>query len=194
MNKQILYILLALILFYGCDHVFEYHPYDLNLSAKYKHINQKNIDRILALDQSKDTVRFIMMGDTQRWYDETESFVKAVNKRDDVDFVIHGGDISDFGMKKEYCWVHDIMSDLKVPYVALIGNHDNLGSGREVYEAMYGELNFSYMFRGVKFVCLNTNALDFDYSVAVPDFQFIRKEVLDTVHENYHSTIVVMHT
>ena len=38
------------------------------------------------------------MGDSQRWYDETADFVSHLNKRDDIDFVIHGGDVSDFGV------------------------------------------------------------------------------------------------
>lgn len=176
----------------GCD-PFEYHPYDVRLDKKYKNINQKNIERILARDQHADTVRFAFMGDTQRWYDETESFVKAVNRRDDIEFVVHGGDISDFGMKNEFCWIHDIMSGLKVPYVAIIGNHDHLGTGGEIYRAMYGDLNFSFVYGGIKFLALNTNALDFDYSTPVPDFEFIQHEIADTVGVEYDRTIAMMH-
>ena len=53
--------------------------------------------------------------------DETEDFVKEINKRNDIDFVIHGGDMSDFGLTKEFLWQRDIMNGLNVPYVALIG-------------------------------------------------------------------------
>lgn len=177
----------------GCS-PFEYHPYDGHLGKAYKNINNRNIERIKEKDRNADTVRFIFMGDTQRWYDETEDFVKAANERQDIDFVVHGGDISDFGMKKEFCWVHDIMSKLNVPYVAIIGNHDHLGSGGEIYKMMYGNLNFSFVFGGVKFVYLNTNALDFDYGTPVPDFEFIRKEIADSVQTTYYSTIAMMHT
>lgn len=177
----------------GCSHPFEYHPYELKLEKKYKNINQKNIARIQATDHPTDTVRFIFMGDTQRWYDETEAFVNAANKRNDIAFVLHGGDITDFGLKKEYCWIHDIMSGLNVPYVALIGNHDNLGSGYEVYKAMYGPVNFSFIYGRVKFVCLNTNALEYDYSVPVPDFVFLEEQASDTVDNLYDSSIALMH-
>lgn len=172
---------------------FEYHPYDARLDKKYKDINRKNIERIRQKDKNADTVRFVFMGDTQRWYDETEDFVKALNRRNDIDFVVHGGDISDFGMKKEFCWIHDIMSKLNVPYVAMIGNHDHLGTGGEIYETMYGDLNFSFVYSGVKFVCLNTNALEFDYSTPVPDFEFIQREIADTVSVDYNQTVAMMH-
>lgn len=191
--KKILLAALGIMLLVGCD-PFEYHPYDARLDKKYKDINNKNIRRIEAADRHDDTVRFIFMGDSQRWYDETEDFVKSANQRDDIDFVVHGGDISDFGMKKEFCWIHDIMSKLKVPYVAIIGNHDHLGTGGEIYKTMYGELNFSFVYGGIKFVCLNTNALEFDYSTPVPDFEFIQQEIADSVSREYHSTIAMMHT
>ncbi|MEG2790056.1 MAG: metallophosphoesterase [Odoribacter sp.] len=190
-NKVGIWVIFALLLT-GCN-VFEYHPYEVRLSSKYEDTNAKNIARLKDLDKGKDTVRFAFMGDSQRWYDETEDFVSHVNKRNDVDFVIHGGDISDFGMQKEFCWVHDIMDKLKVPYVALIGNHDNLGSGEEIYQVMYGDLNFSFIYGGIKFVCLNTNALEFDYGTPVPDFRFIEREIADTVTVDYQQTIAVMH-
>ena len=106
---------------------------------------------------------------------------------------MHGGDISDFGMNREFDWVHDIMKKLYVPYVALIGNHDILGNGHHVFEAMYGPLNYSFIAGHTKFVCLNTNALEFDYSYPVPDFEFIRQEFSDTEEKEYTQTIVTMH-
>ena len=80
-----------------------------------------------------------------------------------IDFVIHGGDMSDFGVTKEFLWQRDIMNGLKVPYVALIGNHDCLGTGEETYKTVFGPTNFSFIAGNVKFVCLNTNALEYDY-------------------------------
>lgn len=183
-------VLVALL--YACD-PFEYHSYDVRLSKKYKNINARNIEAIRAKDRDADTIRFVVMGDSQRWYDETEDFVKDVNKHNDIDFVVHGGDISDFGMKKEFCWIHDIMSKLKVPYVAIIGNHDHLGAGEDIYRAMYGDLNFSFVYGKTKFVGLNTSALDFDYGTPVPDFDFIRQEIGDTTQVEYNQTIVMMH-
>lgn len=182
----------VIILLAGCD-PFEYHPYDARLAVKYKNINAKNLERMRANDRHSDTVRFAFIGDTQRWYDETEDFVKALNQRKDIDFVIHGGDISDFGMKKEFCWMEDILGKLNVPHVVIIGNHDHLGTGGEIYRAMYGELNFAFVYGKVKFLCMNTNALDFDYSVPVPDFEFIRREMTDSLTAGYTSTVAAMH-
>lgn len=115
----------------SCE-LIDYHPYDGRISGE-QDLNAKAIERITALCRDKDTLRFVMMGDTQRWYDETEDFVKDVNRRDSIDFVIHGGDISDFGLKKEFQWKRSIMGKLNVPYVALIGNHDIIGNGEMLF-------------------------------------------------------------
>lgn len=183
--------LLVLLLFTACD-VFDYHPYDLQIGKEYRNVNRRNIDLIKKLNTGSDTIRFAFTGDTQRFYDETEDFVEDVNARTDIDFVIHGGDVSDFGMKKEFLWLEERMSKLKVPYVTLCGNHDILGSGEDIFEVVYGDPNFSFIFGQTKFICLNTNALEFDYATPVPDFDFIVKEISDSTSV-YSNTVVVMH-
>ena len=103
--------LLLSILLTSCD-LIEFHPYDIRKDSGEHHLNRSNINRIEAANDSKDTIRFAFVTDTQRFYDETNAFVKVINQRDDIDFVIHGGDITDFGLTKEYLWIHDIMKKL----------------------------------------------------------------------------------
>lgn len=183
--------LLLLSGFFSCD-IIDYHPYDGRLDSHTEtNINQKNIKRITGICEGKDTIRFAFIGDTQRSLDETKKFVGHINRNDSVDFIIHGGDISDFGMKKEYEWAHNILSKLKQPYVALIGNHDVIGNGNQVYRKMYGKENFSLVAGDIKFVCLNTNAIEYDYSHPVPDFSYIKQELGDSL--SHKRTIVVMH-
>ncbi|MCP9611076.1 metallophosphoesterase family protein [Coprobacter tertius] len=181
---------LIFFLFTACD-VFEYHPYDVKLGKEYRHINATQIAALKEKNTGKGTLRFAFMGDTQRFYDETEDFVAHINGRNDIDFVIHGGDMSDFGLKKEFIWCEDRMKKLKVPYITLCGNHDILGTGEEIYTSMYGDLNFSFIFERVKFICINTNALEFDYSTPVPDFDFILREIRQS--DEYDKTVFVMH-
>ena len=81
--------------------MFEVHPYDGKLSGPLQ-VNQRNIARIEESFKGKDTLRYAFISDSQRWYDELEAFVKHANTRDDIDFVIHGGDVADFGLTKEF--------------------------------------------------------------------------------------------
>ena len=76
--------------------------------------------------------------------------------------------------------------------MGLIGNHDCLGTGKDAFKTIWGNANFSFVAGKTKFVCLNTNAMEYDYSEAIPDFNFIIKEVNDSTHE-IRNTIVCMH-
>ena len=182
--------LLIVFLLAGCDYI-EYHPYDLDINGE-EHIHAKNIPLIEEICRGKDTIRFAMISDTQRHYDETEDAVNSINARDDIDFVINGGDVSDFGLKREFMWMRDIMNRLKVPYVCLLGNHDCQGTGEEVFERVFGVANFSFVTGNIRFVCLNTNAMEYDYSRPVPDFEFLEHE-LEHVPEGVTRTIFAMH-
>ncbi len=191
MLKRNLCTLLFFLLFLSGCNLIDYHPYDVHISGE-TNVNAKNIAKIEANCKGKTTIRFITMGDSQRWYDETEDFVKVANQRDDIDFVIHGGDMSDFGVTNEFLWQRDIMNKLKVPYVVLIGNHDCLGTGEETYKAVFGPTNFAFIAGNVKFICLNTNAMEYDYSEPIPDFNFIEEQMKDRKGE-YEKTVFSMH-
>ena len=106
--NRILPLFLISCLISSCD-IIDYHPYDVLISGETD-VNAHNIEKIEKNCREKTTIRFVTMGDSQRWYDETEDFVKHLNQRDDIDFVIHGGDISDFGLTDEFLWQRDIMN------------------------------------------------------------------------------------
>lgn len=184
------FLLSASLLIYSCSMV-DYHPYDCLVSGETD-VNAHNIKKIEENTKGRKTIRFAVISDTQGWYDQTEAAVSALNKRSDIDFVIHCGDQSDFGVTKEFLWMRDIFKSLKVPFVCIIGNHDCLGNGDEAYAKIYGADNFSFIAGEVKFICLNTNALEYDYSHPVPDFGF-----MDNERENYPpgvtKTVFAMH-
>lgn len=174
----------------GCDMV-EYHPYDARIEG-VTNVNSRNIVRIEESLRGAETFRFAFITDTQRWYDETEEVVAAINLRTDIDFVIHGGDLTDFGATKELLWQRDILNGLRIPYVCLIGNHDCLGTGEEVFNKVFGDPNFAFTAGDVRFVCLNTNALEYDYSEPVPDFHFLGTEC-DSFPTEARRTLFAMH-
>lgn len=172
----------------ACD-CFDYHPYCVDISGE-THINEKNIKKIAEITEGRDSFRFAFISDTQRWYDETEDMVEDINRRDDIDFVIHGGDFTDFGANDEFLWQRDILQGLDVPYVALIGNHDCLATGKQTFNKVWGALDFAFTAGDVRFICLNTNALEFDYSNPVPDMNFIYSEMKNFPGECTRSIIV----
>lgn len=189
LQKQLFLPLVSIVM--GSCSLIDYHPYDVRISGETD-VNEHNIEQIEKNCKEKDTIRFVSMGDSQRWYDETVDFVNHLNQRNDIDFVIHGGDMSDFGVADEFIWQRDIMNKLNVPYVTLIGNHDCLGTGEETYHAIFGNPNFAFIAGRIKFVCLNTNAIEYDYSRPIPDFEFLANQT-DERKEEFDKTVITMH-
>mgnify|MGYP003539849089 CR=1 FL=1 len=65
-------------------------------------------------------------------------------------------------------------------------------TGNEAYAKMYGNNDFSFVAGRTKIVCLNTNAIEYDYSEPIPDFDFMEREAIaDTTV--FDRTIVCMH-
>lgn len=174
----------------GCE-VIEYHPYDTRISGETD-LNRRNMERIEAECLGRDTIRFAVISDTQRWYDETRAAIDAINARDSIDFIIHCGDQADFGLTREFEWMRDELLRLHVPFVCLLGNHDCLGTGTDVYRTIYGTPNFAFDAGPVHFLCLNTNAFEYDYSVPIPDFSFISAD-RDALPATTRRTVVAMH-
>lgn len=184
-------IVAAIATLYGCDMV-EYHPYDTRIGGETR-LTGKMIERIEEATEGKDTIRFAVISDTQRWYDETKMLVSNFNQHPELDFVLHLGDLTDFGMTKEFILQRRIFRELHCPYVCLIGNHDCLGTGEDVYHTMFGDDNFSFNASFIHFVALNTNAFEYDYSYAIPNFTYIKNDI-ESIPDSVNHTITLMHS
>lgn len=185
------YLHALFIAFFATACQVDYHPYDTRIDGETG-INARNIDRIESACAGKREIRFAVISDTQRWYDETEDAVETLNRRTDIDFMLHTGDMADFGMKAEFERQRDILNDLRVPYVVLIGNHDCLATGEKIFKQIFGAFNCAFTAGNIRFVCLNTNALEFDHSEFVPNFEFIENE-LAQFPAGVQKTVVAMH-
>ncbi|MBP3419355.1 MAG: metallophosphoesterase [Marinifilaceae bacterium] len=174
----------------GCE-MIESHPYDTKISGECDLI-EKSVQRVEQQLKDSSEITFAVISDTQRWYDETEDCVNAINERGDIDFVLHCGDFADFGLTKEFVLMRDLLSKLDVPYLTAIGNHDCLATGDDVYKKVYGPTNYAFTAGNVRIISLNTNALEYDYSEKVPDFSFMGNELYN-VDDAVEKSIVLMH-
>ena len=168
-------LIMTVLLLPSCDTVFDIHPYDTRITGA-TNINQNNIATIEKTCAGRDTVRIAFISDSHQWYNDLEAIIDDINRRDSIDFVVHLGDITDFGSTQEYLWTRKKMERLNKPYVVMQGNHDCLGTGNEVYAKMFGNNDFSFIAGRVKFIMINTNAIEYDYSEPVPDFDFLEAE------------------
>lgn len=153
--------LILILSLFSCD-LFDYHPlHNRAYMMGGKELNAKNENEIwFSHHYGLDTISFVFMGDTHNDYTITKQFVKHINERKEgIDFVIHAGDLTDFGHRKEYQKFYDIFSKLEIPYIVLAGNHDLLNYGRFNYQEMFGDTNFSLFVGNLNFIFLNTNML-----------------------------------
>lgn len=188
--RRIFLYALALCALAGCD-MMDYHPYDTRLHGA-RNINATAIQQIEKIAQGRSTLKFAVFSDTQRWYDETRRIVNHINLQPGIDFAIHCGDLTDFGITDEFEWMHDELSRLNMPYVAVLGNHDCLATGRNTFRAMYGAYDFSFNVGTTHFLCLNTNGLEFKYPFETPNLAFMETDAA-TLPDSIRQTVVVMH-
>lgn len=174
----------------SCKDLFQYSPNEIRLEEDETSINLKNIPRIEALPQ-KDTLKFVLIGDSQRFYDQTADFVTTINQRNDISFVVLAGDISDFGLSQEFKWVHREMKKLKMPYVGVIGNHDMLANGRLVFNEMYGPENFAFSCNDTRLICLNSNSREVGFDGSLPNLSWLNTELKQAA--SFKNVFVISH-
>lgn len=169
-----LYILVIFSVCSGCTKI-EFSPNQKFDGDSPVAINRDNLSHLLKTEDD-DTLRFVLSGDSQRSYDNVTDFVATVNRMQGIDFVILDGDISDFGLLQEMKWIDALYSGLKVPYIGVIGNHDLQANGNDVFRRMYGELNYSFVYDSIKFVCHDTNSREYNFNGTAPDLKWLRNE------------------
>jgi len=185
MQKLLPYCILFIsILSLGCNSD-EYSPNQVFNRNTATDVNAKQI-ALLPQKAAGTPIKVIISGDTQRSYEETRIFVDQINQRNDVDFVILNGDISDFGLLLEFDGIYKLYSKLRVPFIGVIGNHDLVANGRAVYERMFGQLNFTFNYAGIKFVCHDTNGREYDFNGSTPNLTWLKSNLkLDAGISNF---------
>ncbi|RAK63165.1 metallophosphoesterase family protein [Hymenobacter edaphi] len=177
----------------GCD-LIEFSPNETRPPEAYRDLTRKNLERLLQQPNPTggDTVRFVFIGDSQRFYEEAEAFTQSVNQQRNIAFVAIAGDISDFGLIREMRWVHDRLKKLNVPYLTVIGNHDVVANGREAYQQVYGALNYSFEYGHTRFVFVNTNGREYGFNGRVPDVPWVQ-QALAAPGPGVHRQVVMSH-
>ncbi len=167
----------------SCLETFEYSPNQVFNSETPTGLNATNIARLDTLPKD-DTITVAFVGDSQRFYDELDTFIDTVNAIPSVDFILLAGDITDFGLLSEFELIEERLSRLNKPYIGVIGNHDAQAKGDQVFKRMFGPLDFSFTYQQVKFVCHNTNSKEFEDG-NVPDMQWLSAQLVRSDSAKY---------
>lgn len=168
--------LLPLILLLSCGQP-EYSPWQSN--PEDTSLTKKNLNR-LGDGGSFTPFSVAITGDPQVAPGALDDVRKAVNTSD-VAFTVILGDITDRGLLREWRWVGEVIDRFNEPVLTVVGNHDGLNNGDKIYKEMFGPLNYSFIYKDIKFVMWNNNA--YEWKV---DIDWLEGEVLS------HDKVVVL--
>ncbi|MFK5854879.1 MAG: metallophosphoesterase [Bacteroidota bacterium] len=183
----------SLLLLTSCGDMFDYSSYVIDFEGDDRGVNLANIEK-LSSNNNDDDIRIAFTGDTHVFFDEFEDFVLGVNKLNEtkpIDFVIHVGDISDFGLPQQYLWGNSFLQNLNSPYFVTLGNHDMVGTGGLAYSEMFGEYDFSFIYANIKFIFVNTNSMEFNFNGDVPDINWLDSQLQPD--DNFSNAVVIFH-
>lgn len=76
--------------------MFDTHPYDVNFKGEIG-INNRQMAEIERRFADRDTLRIAFISDTHLWMSDARDEVADINRRVDIDFVVHCGDLTDTG-------------------------------------------------------------------------------------------------
>ncbi|MGC1240809.1 MAG: metallophosphoesterase [Chryseosolibacter sp.] len=183
-----MWLLLATALL-SCDPWFSYSPYESRLEETYQGITEQNLELISQRNAgARNAFKVALLSDTHYHFDKLDDAVSDINNKGYFDFVIVTGDIADNGLKQEFVFFHESMKKLNIPYLTVIGNHDYLSNGEEVYGEMFGAYNYTFIFNRVKFVMFDNVRWE---SEKVPDFKWLETELVND--QDYDHVIPFSH-
>lgn len=84
--------------------------------------------------------------------------IRDINSLDGIDFVLFGGDMTDFGTDEEIFAVKSIMDSLRVQYYVVAGNHDAKWSesGCNTFRRAFGYEHFEFRSKGWRLLGCNS--------------------------------------
>lgn len=141
----------------GCD--FEYNANQVDTDVK--NLNTRNISLIQNMPLSYP-ITIALISDTHNYYTKLKNTIDKIKSDiSSYDFVIHGGDITDAGLQKEFDDYHSFRNDLPLPVVHSIGNHDAITNGITIFRNIYGDYNFTFQIAQTHFIFFNNNNWEF---------------------------------
>jgi 3',5'-cyclic AMP phosphodiesterase CpdA len=185
---KIIVLVTITLTFLTCDHPFEFSVYEANVKANQQNTTAKNLKLLEDISLDSKEFKFAFISDVHFFYDQLNTVIDDINKRDDVKFVIFGGDIADQALLREYEIFYDIMSHLKKPYVTVIGNHDYNVNGGIIYKKMFGDYNYSFDFNNNKFILFDDIVWESEKEL---DFDWLNLELKDNT--NFNQVFVIAH-
>jgi hypothetical protein len=116
--------------------------------------NKKEISRIKAADPGDIT--FAVFGDNKNGYSVFDALLKDIGQRKEISFAIGVGDLVPNGERRLFQrFLKEVQSDLAIPLITAIGNHDLDGGSSDIYEEIFGQTYYSFSLGENSFIVLD---------------------------------------
>lgn len=175
--KNALFVILVAALT-SCGKI-KHSAYDDKTYHSLKHIHTHSLlaltSKVSTNTNENQNIHIALIADSHTNYESLTTVVNLINHTP-LDFAIHLGDMTDIGHSIEYYAFLSIIENLKTPLFTVIGNHDTIGHGKNIYKYHFGDFNYFVDYKSVRFVFFNNNQLDFLNSGGI-DFNWLEKTV-----------------
>jgi calcineurin-like phosphoesterase family protein len=178
-------ILLTSALARGC---LSYSPHEVPFGGRNLRI--ENLARLESRPPAA-RLRFAVVGDVQRAFDDAWDAVVRLNQIDDLAFVVQIGDFTDLGRAEEFERMAEVFAALEAPWLVVVGNHDLLGNGGNIFEALFGPRNSAFTHQRTRFVLLDTNSREYGFGAGVPDLGWLAAQLAPG--PDHDRTVVLSH-
>jgi predicted phosphodiesterase len=189
LKAKFISLLIFVFVLSGCD--YEVSPWSTDADCSYNVSIEANIKRLKEYEEkvgARDTYQVALISDPQQYPGTFDDLIKHVNTLPEVDFILLTGDLADTGVKAEYEWVCKVMEKAEQPIFAVIGNHDALAFGKEIWAKVFGPEDYSFTYQNSKFIAYNDNKYEF---TNVPDRDWLAEQTAGDETRDY--TIVFSH-
>lgn len=188
MNRVILILITLNIVSCG----YSASPWETGIDCKdYYQDNLQRLKKIETATSGELAFNVAIMNDLHNNLTDIKTAVEHINQRDDVDFVLILGDLTNHGLAMEFEWACKVLAELKVPRFYAIGNHDSISFGRDIFKEHFAPFDYAFRYKNVKFIIYNDNVYEFPEA---PNYTFLENEGAIQGGETRRKTIGASHT
>jgi Icc protein len=175
--------MMGLLCVAGCDIEIQYSPWQSNV--RVSNLTAIHLEKLTKTDTgSFEPFTVAVASDVHVDAAELRDTVQALNARGDIAFLLLTGDLTDVGMLLEFTWLKDTIEECEFPVLTVVGNHDGISNGQDIYSEMFGPFNYSFVYRDVQFIMWNNNP----YEWGNPDLEWLEQQVA-----NHDPSVIVAH-
>ncbi|WP_396587673.1 metallophosphoesterase family protein [Bermanella sp. R86510] len=174
MKRDFIFLLILALIVAGCQ--YEVSPWQTDANCSSDLSIAANIEKLKAYEErvgSKSEYQVAIVSDPQQYPGAFEEVIEHINGLPEVDFILLTGDLAETGIKAEFEWTCKAMEKAKQPIFAIIGNHDAISFGKDIWADTFGPEDYSFTYQNSKFIAYNDNKYEYEN---VPDRAWLAEE------------------